>query len=206
MKGAAGASVGRGAGPRGLALAAGATLLAAACRLSDPVFAFRSIEAAEPAFDDRSLLFGTIEVDAWGSGDPDVVVLRRRPGDEPSTWKASRTDLFRVFRRRELKDGHFVMQVPPGIYELSSIVTSGWGQPRVWRMAEDGDRPRVVVTRPGVYDLGTLRVTRAARSYEFTVAQIEGRDGPRDRVLRDAIAGTSWERLLDDDDDDDDAR
>jgi hypothetical protein len=73
-------------------------------------------------------------------------------------------------------------------------------------MAEDGDRPRVVVTRPGVYDLGTLRVTRAARSYEFTVTQIEGRDGPRDRVLRDALAGTSWERLLDDDDDDDDAR
>ena len=169
-------------------------LLLAGCRLSDPVFVFQPIKASEPAFDDRALVFGSIDMDVWGSGDPDVLVLvRRGPGHAFTVWQAERTKLFRVFRKREVKDGHFILQVPPGSYELVSIITSGAGQGQVWQLAmAPADLPRIVVTRPGVYDFGTLRVRRAQEGLKFTAEQVHQSTPERDRILQEAIAGTSW--------------
>jgi hypothetical protein len=166
-------------------------------RLSDPIYALRSIQAEEPHFADRSLIFGSIEVDAWLSGDLDsVVFLKRGPGSEVSTWAATRALLFRVFRPRTLKDVHFLVQVPPGIYELDHLVTSGWGRPQYWfRSRGTPPAPRVVVTRPGIYDLGALRIERIPRTFQFLIQRAEHPAPERQQVLERAIQGTSWQRL-----------
>ncbi len=176
-----------------------ASLPACGLRLSDPVYALRSIRAEEPHFADRSLIFGSIEVDVFLSGDLDsVVFLKRGPGRQLSSWAASRDLLFRVFRPRTLKDNHFLFQVPPGVYELDHLVTSGWGQPQLWfRQKDSPPVSRVVVTRPGIYDIGTLRIERIPRTYEFTIRRVEQPAPERQQVLRRAIQGTSWDRFRD---------
>lgn len=179
-----------------VAVAAICATLATACRLSDPVFALKDLRADEPHHDDRSLVFGTIDLASWGTGDVDAVVLQKiGPAAERSSVAASRAIAYRVFRQRHLKNGHFVVQVPPGQYELSGLVSSGWGRPIIWSLQEGKlERPRVIVTRPGVYDMGAWRVERTERT-SFVVTGVEAPSPEREAILRSAVAGTSWERL-----------
>jgi hypothetical protein len=184
------------------ALLAWAALLLASTsgcfRLSDPIYTFKDIRAVEPSHEGMSLLFGTIVVDEWMTGDLSTVTLTKLgPGQERTHWGANRVNLFRAFFRRTMKDGNFIIEVEPGLYELDGFSTSGWGQPRVWT-AREGARQgsRILVTRPGVYDIGTIRVVHSdtlANTYDMERVT----DSPPERrmVLARAIGGTRWESL-----------
>ena len=184
-----------------IALFALAGASAAGCfRLSDPVFAMQDIRAQEPSEAGRSLIFGTIVVDEFAAGDLDIVSLAKvGPGMERGHRGTNRVSLFRAFTRRSMKDGNFIIEVEPGIYELESFTTSGWMQPRTWTSRDEVRRgTRVVVTRPGIYDIGTLRVAMGhssgfERSYD--VARSMDPNPERQAVLQKAIAGTRWAKV-----------
>jgi hypothetical protein len=168
-------------------------------RLSDPVYAFKEIRAEEPSRPGKSLIFGTIMVETWMSGDLDTVTLTKLgTGDEPHYYGVNRVNLFRVFFRRSVKDGNFIMEVDPGVYEVDSFSTSGWGRPQEWRAREDARKhTRIVVTRPGVYDLGTLHVQRGESLLSGYVIERSAESPPaRREVLERAVAGTRWQRML----------
>ena len=157
----------------------------------------QDIRAQEPSEAGRSLIFGTIVVDEFAAGDLDIVSLAKvGPGTERGHRGTNRLSLFRAFTRRSMKDGNFIIEVEPGIYELESFSTSGWMNPRTWTARDDVRRgTRVVVTRPGIYDIGTLRVALGqSRGFERTydVARSLASNPERQAVLQKAIAGTRW--------------
>lgn len=179
------------------ALLIGFMLTGAGCfRLTDPIYAFKDIQAPEPSHEGSSLLLGTIVVDEALAGDLNSVSLERL-GKEPHYYGANRTNLFRAFFPRVMKDGHFIIQVDPGVYELSSFSTSGWGQPRVWNARGDARKgTRIVVTRPGVYDLGVIRVESASMlGNTYSMDRIADGGFERQQVFAKAIAGTPWEKM-----------
>jgi hypothetical protein len=172
----------------------------AGCRLSDPVYAFKDVRALEPEEEGMSLLFGTIVVDRSGAGDLASVDLEKiGPGEARTHWNTNNVNMFRVFFRRTMKDGHFLMEVPPGLYEVERFVTGGWGQPETFNVAGEVRKAmRILVTRPGIYDLGSIRVTRSEgwKNYnKYDVERVLDNSPERQAVLRQAIAGTTWERL-----------
>jgi hypothetical protein len=180
-----------------VALAGGS---AAGCRLSDPVFLMQDIRAQEPSEAGRSLIFGTIVVDEFAAGDLDIVSLAKvGPGTERGHRSTNRISLFRVFKRRSMKDGNFIIEVEPGIYELESFMTSGWMNPRTWTARDDVRRgTRVIVTRPGIYDIGTLRVALGQisgfeRTYDVARSLVSNPE--RQAVLQNAISGTRWAKV-----------
>jgi hypothetical protein len=183
-----------------LLLAAVLLSTAAGCalRLSDPVYAFKEIRAEEPKQEGASLLFGTIEVEEWMTGDLDTVTLvKLGPGATRSYRGANRVNLFRVFFPRRMKDGNFVIEVGPGLYELERFSTSGWGQPRIWNAKPDARKStRFLVTRPGVFDIGTIRVTRnSMTSNSYEMERVANNSPARQAILQNAIAGTRWQHL-----------
>jgi hypothetical protein len=160
----------------------------------------QDIHAREPSEAGRSLIFGTIVVDEFAAGDLDIVNLAKvGPGTERGHRGTNRVNLFRAFLPRAMKDGHFIIEVEPGIYELESFTTSGFMQPRTWSSTDDGQRStRVVVTRPGIYDIGTLRVAMGQRGTfqaEYGIERITDPNPQRQAVLRTAIAGTGWAKV-----------
>jgi hypothetical protein len=173
----------------------------AGCRLSDPVYAFKDVRALEPEEEGMSLLFGTIVVDRSGAGDLASVDLEKiGPGEARTHWNTNNVNMFRVFFRRTMKDGHFLMEVPPGLYEVERFITGGWGQPETWNVTGEVRKAmRVLVTRPGIYDLGSIRVTRHQGGWKdynkYDVERVPDDSPERRAVLRQAIAGTTWERL-----------
>jgi hypothetical protein len=181
-----------------LALAA---LAAGGCipRLSDPFFAFKGLGApdAEPG---RSLVFGTIELESGllGPGDVTSVILTRvRPTQEPIRRIASDRIPFRAFRARQVKDGHFLLALEPGAYELSRIVGDALLMPDELAVDEDGRRAsRFAITRPAVVDLGVIRIAPGVGlgAYSMNLGA-PTTDPARERLLRETIAGTPWERL-----------
>lgn len=181
------------------ALALGA-LLSGGCipRLSDPFFAFRDLGApdAEPG---QSLVFGTIEIESslFGPGDVATVIVKRvRPEQDEIRRVATERLPFRAFRARQVKDGHFVVALEPGAYELHQILCDDWMGSEL-ELDEDGKRAtRFTVTRPGIVDLGTLHVASAPglATYAMTVRP-PSNDPERAAALRAAITGTPWERL-----------
>ena len=167
-------------------------------RLSDPVYAFKEIRAGEPKHEGASLLFGTIEVEEWMTGDLDTVTLvKLGPGANRSYPGVNRVNLFRAFFPRRMKDGNFIIEVSPGLYELERFSTSGWGRPRIWNARADARKnTRILVTRPGVYDIGTIRVARDDAGYNtYAMERIAATTPARQAVLQQAVAGTRWERL-----------
>lgn len=182
------------------ALAAAAALAAlAGCRLSAPVYAFRSLRASEPSLPGNSLLFGSLELTSFGG--IDTILLQRvsptAPGElSPS---ASERKIFRVFRPRHVKDGHFLVEVPPGAYEIAALQGGIWGRDVLFLPTQDARiSTRLVVARPGLYDLGVVRVEAGAFSVNGTMS-FGGEGSPERReILRRAIAGTGWERFLKD--------
>jgi hypothetical protein len=166
-------------------------------RLSDPVYAFKDIRAEEPTHDGRSLLLGSIVIEQWMVGDLDSVSLVRL-GKEPTYYGANRVNLFRVFSKRTMKDGHFIIEVDPGVYELDSFSTSGWGQPRVWRARDEARKgSRMVITRPGVYDMGTIRVEKGEGwGNNYNLERVAESSPERQQIFARALAGTRWEQMV----------
>jgi hypothetical protein len=102
--------------------------------------------------------------------------------------------LFLVFEKRSVKDGHFLVHLSPGVYELDRLER---GRTR-WLLG-DSTRvaSRIYITRPGVYDLGTLRLDKPGWLGKYSlVAQGDAGSPERSRQLWDAVRGTSWERLV----------
>jgi hypothetical protein len=161
----------------------------------------QDIRAQEPSEAGRSLIFGTIVVDEFASGDLDIVSLAKvGPGMERGHRGTNRVSLFRAFSRRSMKDGNFIIEVEPGIYELESFTTSGWMNPRTWTARDEVRRgTRVVVTRPGIYDIGTLRVAMGQSSgfgeRTYAVERTMAPNPERQAVLQNAIAGTRWAKV-----------
>lgn len=170
--------------------------LAGGCfRLSDPFYAAQDIHAREPSEAGKSLIFGTIVVDQFMAGDLDTVYLTKvGPGTERGHRGTNRINLFRAFLPRAMKDGNFIIEVEPGIYELDSFSTSGFMQPRTWTAADDARQgTRVIITRPGIYDIGTLRVALGPHfTSGYTIERIADPSPQRQAVLRTAITGTRW--------------
>jgi hypothetical protein len=183
---------------RAVLLAAAVALLPACFRLSDPVYAFRSLRAPEPSAAGNSLLFGSLEITAL-VGHIDTVKFRRvsprAPGEHYPT--ATERNIYRVFRPRTMKDGHFLVEVPPGVYEIDGMVGGIWGQDAVFLATGDARvGTRIVVAQPGVYDLGVVRVEAGAFSTQGTLVLVGRGGSERQALLREAVAGTEWERFL----------
>jgi hypothetical protein len=137
-----------------------------------------------------------LESGLLGPGDVAAVVLRRvRPEQEPIQRVASEQLPFRAFRSRQVRDGHFLLALEPGAYELVRIVGDGLIAPEL-SVDEDGRRAtRFTVTRPAVVDLGVIRVAPAAGLGAYSMTFGAASDPGRAAVLGAAIAGTHWERL-----------
>ena len=118
------------------------------------------------------------------------------PGKETTFIDTNRVNLFRVFFRRTMKNNNFVMEVGPGMYQVASFSTSGWGQPHIWNAKPEARQAmRILVTRPGIYDIGAIHVTRGTGHNQYEMALTPDPSPERQQVLRHAIAGTAWERL-----------
>jgi hypothetical protein len=175
-----------------------ALALASGCRLSAPAYAFRALHAEEPAQAGNSLLFGSLEITAT-FGSIDTIQLHRVSPSAPGELYPTATERigYRVFRPRAMKDGHFLVEVPPGVYEITALQGGLWGRDALFVAGPDARRgSRVVVAQPGVYDLGVIRLDAGAFARKSTV-HFAGTGGPeRKEILRNAIAGTEWTRFV----------
>jgi hypothetical protein len=172
-------------------------LLHSACfRLSDPIYAGKPLRATEPPGDEYSLVFVTIQHEGGlFATDIDTVYFRRvDPSARGHVFFTTDEFLFRVFDKRSVKDGHFLVQLSPGVYELDRLER---GQTR-WLLSDSARvASRIYITRPGVYDLGTLRLDKPGWLDKFSlIAQGDAGSAERSRQLWDAVKGTSWERLV----------
>lgn len=165
-------------------------------RLSDPIYAGKPLRAPERTGDEYSLVFVTIQHEG-GLFATDVDTLYFRRVDPPArgdVFYISDEFLFRVFHDRTVKDGHFLVQLSPGVYELDTLQR---GQTR-W-LLDDSARvaSRIYITRPSVYDLGTLRLDKPGWLSRYKlVAQGDAGSPERTRQLWDAVSGTPWERIV----------
>jgi len=165
-------------------------------RLSDPIYAVKRLRAPEPPGDEYSLVFVTIQHEGGlFATDVDTINFRRvDPSARGHIFFTTDEFLFRVFADRSVKDGHFLIQLTPGVYELDSLER---GRTR-W-LLDDSARvaSRIYITRPSVYDLGTLRLEKPGWLSKYKlVAEGDAGSPERARQLRDAVSGTSWEHLL----------
>jgi hypothetical protein len=168
-------------------------------RLSDPVYFFKSLEVGEPPGSGYSLLYGTLVLTPGPYGTPriDTIVLRQvGPGTRRAYWRAGEGVLFRAFRRRLVKQGTFALHLPVGIYELDHLETTGLlGQTTAWPLNEETRVvSRIYITRPGVYDWGTLRITAPEGPYRPLHIETLGDaySAWRRDALRVLVQGTSW--------------
>lgn len=175
-----------------------AVTLASGCRLSAPFYAFRGLHAEEPAEAGDSLLFGSLEITA-AFGSIDTIQLHRVSPRAPGDLYPTATERigYRVFRPRAMKDGHFLVEVPPGVYEIEALQGGLWGRDAVFVATPDARlASRVVVARPGVYDLGVIRLETGTFASRGTL-HFAGPGAPERRdILRSALAGTAWARFL----------
>jgi hypothetical protein len=165
-------------------------------RLSDPIYAAKSLRATEPLGPEDSLVFVSIQNEGGlFATDIDTVVFRRvDPSARGHVFSATDELLFRVFERRSVKDGHFLVHLSPGVYELDRLAR---GRTR-WLLGDSARvASRIYVTRPGVYDLGTLRLDKPGwlSNYRLT-ANGDAGSPERSQLLWSAVKGTSWERLV----------
>jgi hypothetical protein len=174
-------------------------------RLTDPMFAFKPLEAEEPPGPEYSLLFVTVLSSPGLFGTPEFYSLwfaRVDPhGKDAEDAGAGASDerWYRAFRPRVVKEGHFMILVPPGVYELDTMAETGflWAS-QIWRVRGDARiGSRIHITRPGIYDLGTLKVMSGSWTTPSTiVAEGDAFSEQRLEILGRAVRGTSWEKLL----------
>jgi hypothetical protein len=170
--------------------------------LSDPFYHFKNITPEEPHGPEYSLVFGSVEVEG-GFLSPDSVdsiYFRRLQAEgKPDYWYVGEMHLFRVFQHRPMRAGHFVIALPPGAYELEQLVDSGIFYPTRFYMSDEA-RPssRFFVTRPGLYDLGTLRISSPRGLWGPYVISREDKEDPKVRaaLIQQVVKGTAWERFL----------
>ena len=182
-----------------LALIAASSLLLAGCfRITDPVYTFRSLGVEEPEAPGNALLFGSLEITGAFSRIDTIILRRVSPWRDDKRFAiATEKKIYRVFRTRSMKDGHFLLQVAPGVYEVDALLGGMWGQEASF-IATDDTRAasRLVVTRAGIYDLGRLKLDAGP----FTITPMlswEGRGGAdRAEILKRAVTGTGWKRFL----------
>ena len=165
-------------------------------RLSDPIYAWKPLRATEPLGAEYSLVFVTIQ-DEGGlfATDIDTVYFRRvDPSARGHVFWATDEFLFRVFEKRSVKDGHFLVHLSPGVYELDRMER---GRTR-WLLGDSARvASRIYITRPGVYDLGTLRLEKEGWLSKYSLAaQGDAGSAERSHLLWSAVKGTSWERLV----------
>lgn len=165
-------------------------------RLSDPIFAMKRLRAMEPEGPEDSLVLLSIQHEGGlFATDIDTVYFRRvdPAGRGHLAWATSEF-LFRVFERRAVKDGHFLIHLSPGVYELDRFER---GRSR-WLLGDSARvASRIHITRPGVYDLGTLRLEKSGWLSPYgLVAQGDAGSAERSQLLWSAVKGTSWERLV----------
>ncbi|HYO67483.1 MAG TPA: hypothetical protein VEU33_15515 [Archangium sp.] len=178
------------------------TCLTGCFRLSDPFYHFKDITPEEPHGPEYSLVFGSVEVEG-GFFSPDSVdsiyFRRMQPGGEPDYWYVGEMHLFRVFQNRAMRSGHFVIALPPGAYELDQLADSGIFYPTRFHLSEEAmPSSRFFVTRPGLYDLGTLRISSPRGLLgPYVISRVEG-DDPQVRaaLIQQVVKGTPWERFL----------
>jgi hypothetical protein len=179
------------------ALLALAVAASSGCRLSDPYYIFKPLEPGKAPGPGFSLLYGTVELSPALAGIRlDAVVLRRISPEQSLTyWPVSETGLFRAFQRRSLHHGTFALHLPPGVYELDHLESWSWGQPTHWVLNEQTRiQSRVYITRPGVYDVGTLRITAPdglTRPYHIESLG-DAWSAQRYDALRVLVRGTAW--------------
>jgi hypothetical protein len=179
-----------------IALVLAAVSFSACFRLSDPIYATKSLRATEPLGDEYSLVFVSVQNEGGlFATDIDTVYFRRvDPAARGDVFYTTDEFLFRVFAKRSVKDGHFLVHLSPGVYELDRLER---GRTR-W-LLEDSARvaSRIYVTRPGVYDIGTLRLAKSGWLGNYSLVS-EGDAGSPERMrqLWEAVQGTSWERLV----------
>lgn len=165
-------------------------------RLSDPIYAMKPLRAAERVGDEFSLVFLSIQREGGlFVSDIDTVTFRRvDPSARGFTFWTTSEFLFRVFETRSVKDGHVLIQLGPGVYELDRLDAGGTH----WLLADEARvASRIYVTRPGVYDLGTLRLEKSGLFGKYSLAaQGDAGSAERSRQLWDAVKGTSWEPLV----------
>jgi hypothetical protein len=165
-------------------------------RLSDPIWAVKPLRAAEPAGDEFSLVFLTVQREGGlFARDVDTVTFRRvDPSARGHIFWTTSEFLFRVFDTRSVKDGHFLIQLGPGVYELDRLDS---GETH-WLLADEARvASRIYVTRPGVYDLGTLRLDKPGLFGKYSLAaQGDAGSAERSQQLWDAVKGTSWEHRV----------
>jgi len=172
-------------------------ILHSACfRLSDPIYALKPLRATEPLGPEYSLVFVTIQNEGGlFATDIDTIYFRRvDPAARGNVSWATDEFLFRVFERRSVKGGNFLIHLSPGVYELDLLER---GRTR-W-LLDDSARvaSRIYITRPGVYDLGTLRLEKPGWLSKYRiVAQGDAGSAERSQALWNAVQGTSWERLV----------
>jgi hypothetical protein len=170
--------------------------LGACFRLSDPIYAMKSLRAAEPPGDEYSLVFLTIQREGGlFAQDIDTVYFRRAdPAARGGLMWTTSEFLFRVFDTRTVKDGHFLIHLPPGVWELDRLVSGR----TYWLLSDDARiSSRIYITRPGVFDLGTLRLDKPSFFSKYNLAaQGDAGSAERSRQLWDAVKGTTWERLV----------
>jgi hypothetical protein len=165
-------------------------------RLSDPIYAVKPLRATEPRGPEESLVLVSIQ-DEGGlfATDIDTVYFRRvDPSARGHLFSATAEFLFRVFARRSVKDGHFLVHLSPGVYELDRLER---GRTR-WLLGDSARvASRIYITRPGVYDLGTLRLEKPGWLSNYSLAANgDAGSAERSRMLWNAVKGTAWERLV----------
>lgn len=165
-------------------------------RLSDPIYALKPLRATEPSGPEYSLVFVSIQHEG-GLFATDIETLYFRRVDPAArgtvSWATS-VFLYRVFHERSVKDGHFLIHLSPGVYELDRMERG-----RAYWLLGDSARvaSRIHITRPGVYDLGTLRLEKPGWMSSYSLAaQEDAGSAERSRLLWSAVKGTSWERLV----------
>jgi hypothetical protein len=183
-----------------LAALIAAVALTSSCRLSDPVYLFRELSPAAPAGPEESLLYGSIEVTGFLSAPISSVYFRRvNPGGAGRSFEwVTEHGLFRVFQPRYLKDGHFVISLRPGVYELDRLESESLLFGRTVYTMNEASRvaSRIYITRPAVYDVGTLRINAPEGWFESHKLEAKGDSYSPERLkrLRAAIQGTEWEK------------
>lgn len=165
-------------------------------RLSDPFYVQKPLRAPEPSHPAESLLFGTIEFEGnwFTASDLHSVWFNRVAPESNQPYSfVTRGTLFRVFQDRPIKDGHFVISLLPGMYELERLESFGWlfSSATVWKPTKDlREASRIYVTRPGIYDIGCFKIENSKMS------RARCSDPNRSDIIKNALlAGTRWQGL-----------